>query len=319
MLAAMDRTLPIAERYAALDRLGRRQHGLVTTAQLERLGFDRHARGHLLDTHRLSPVRRGVYRCCGAGPSWRSAALAAVMAAGGEAVLSHHSAGALWGLFEEQDLMGDLHITSPAQVRLHGVRAHRRQLLPGDTSVRHGVAVTSIERTLVDLSETVPAKTTGGLLDEAVRRRYTSVGRVERRVVALEGLGRRRLGTIRRVLSERGAGYDPGANDWEQRMDRMWEQMGLPPAVRQYTITLPNGRKYRPDRAIVEERIAVDWNGYAWHGLRSDFERDIERRNALIAAGWTPLEFHSNQPARHICATVLRVHERQRATSLPAS
>jgi hypothetical protein len=285
------------------------------------MGFDANACKYLVRSGRLIRVRRGVYRLCGCRPTWRSAALAAVLAAGRGAVLSHASAAALWDLMEEQDLGGRLDLTAPGdrQLRLGGVTAHRRILLPTDVTWRFQVPVTSIERTLLDLADTEPAALVGRLLDEALRRRQTTMRRLVRSTQALDGHGRRNLAAARQLLADRGCDYQPGANDWEQEMDRMWDRLGLPAAERQYTITVAGGRRFRPDRAIVEERIAVDWNGYGTHGLRSHFESDIERRNLLIAAGWTPLEFHSNQTAAHIARIVLRVYENGRAASLAAS
>ncbi|MDA8047595.1 MAG: type IV toxin-antitoxin system AbiEi family antitoxin domain-containing protein [Actinomycetota bacterium] len=305
----------------ALDRTARSQHGLVSTAQLTGLGIDANARKYLLRTGRLVGVRRGVYRLCGSRPSWRSAAMAAVLAVGEGAALSHRSAAVLWDLMDEYDLEGVLHLTAPGdqQVRLAGVRAYRRLLPPGQVTRRHHIPVTSIERTLIDLAGTEPYPLTSRLLDDVLRRKLTSMGRWARSMAAIEGHLRPGLGSARRLLADRGFDYDPGANDWEQEMDRMWDRLGLPPARRHHTIALPNGTRCIPDRAILDARIAVDWNGYGVHGLRSHFESDIERRNLLIAAGWTPLEFHSNQAPAHIARTVLRVYERAIAASLPAS
>ncbi len=317
----MDTNHATKETFPKLDRLARGQHGLVTTTQLAAIGIEGDARRHLIRTGRLVPVRRGVCRLCGSRPTWRAAALAAVLAAGGGAVLSHHSAAALWGLMEEQDLEGRLHLTAPAlqQIRLTGVTAHRRLLLPGDVVRRHAIPATSVERTLLDLAEIDSATLTGRLLDAALRRRLTTMTRLMRATAALEGRGRRRMAPAQKLLADRSSDYRPGANDWEYGMDQLWDQLGLPPAERQYAIRVAGGRRFVPDRVLVEARITVDWNGYGQHGLRTQFESDIERRNLLIAAGWTPLEFHSNQTARHIARTVLQVYQAQCATSLPAS
>jgi hypothetical protein len=325
-------TSPVPRRAAPpsltveLGRLARRQYGLVTTDQARAAGLTHRMVAELQRKGWLVPARRGVYRLCGVAPTWRSAALAAVLAAGGDAVLSHYSAAALWEICDPNDLEGRLELTASRLVRLEGVTTHRHALGARDRTVRHGIPVTTVERTLLDLSEYEPARRVGGALDEAVRRRLTTIGRFGQALERHErGPGRRRgrgdgrLGTARAVVAARGPDYDPGANDWELAMDRLWDESGLPPCPRQYTIEVPGGRRYRPDRVLVDARITVDWNGYAWHGPRSAFERDIERRNLLIAAGWTPLEFHSNQTREHICATVLQVYRERMSASLPAS
>ena len=99
----------------------------------------------------------------------------------------------------------------------------------------------------------------------------------------------------------------------------LWDELGLPAAERQYDILLPGRRKLRPDRAIPAIKLAVEWNGFERHGLRSDFESDIERRNLLTRAGWTVIEFHSRQTPREICETVREVYERLSSTSVSAS
>jgi predicted transcriptional regulator of viral defense system len=115
-------------RYATLDRLACRQHGLVTAAQLAGLGYSPDEVRLLVATGRLIRVRRGVYRLCGVVPTWRSAALAAVLAAGERAVLSHRSAGVLWGLLDRHHEAGPLELIVPGRCRLQGVRAHRHRL-----------------------------------------------------------------------------------------------------------------------------------------------------------------------------------------------
>lgn len=121
------------------------------------------------------------------------------------------------------------------------------------------------------------------------------------------------------VLADRGAGeagYDPGANEWEQEMDRMWDQMGLPPARRQYRIRA-GSRSYIVDRAILELKIAVEWNGRAWHGSRSAFERDSNRRADLVQAGWLVIDFTPRSGWVRICRTVGRACQERRGAADP--
>ena len=291
-----------------VGRIARRQYGLITSRQLDQAGLNRNARQLLVRQGWLHPVRQNVYRLCGVQPTWRSTALAAVLAAGDDAVLSHYSAAALWELLDPEDLEGGLEITAPRLVRISGVVAHRHVLRRADQGRRSGIPTTGIERTLIDLSEHKSSRALGRLIDDVVRRDLTTIGRLELATERHRRRGGRSLGSVRDALGQRGASYDPGANDWEQEMDRLWEEMGLPPSERQYPILLPSGRKVVPDRVILDARITIEWDGYEYHGRRSDFERDLERRNELIAAGWTPLDFHSHQSPDEICRTVLAVY-----------
>jgi hypothetical protein len=210
------------------------------------------------------------------------------------------------------DLAGiDLELSAPRQVRIEGVTAHRRSLGRHDTTHRRRVPVTTIERTLADLAVTATPATLGRLVDEALRRRLTTT---ERLAAANRRLARRPP-AWRTVLAERGAGYDPGANDWEQRMDRLWDQAGLPPAVRQYRLRT-GGRTLVIDRAVVDLRIAVEWNGREYHGTRSGFDGDSARRSLLVRAGWLPLDFTTRTSPAELVQTV-RAAVAARLTATP--
>jgi very-short-patch-repair endonuclease len=180
-----------------------------------------------------------------------------------------------------------------------------------ERTTRFGIPVTTAERTLLDLAQTVPGVELGRLCDEGLRRRIVTLGRLHAVVRDHRGPGRRRLAPIHEVLALRIPGYDPGANDWELRMDRVWDQLGLPPAERQYRIRA-GGRTYQVDRAIVDERIAIEWNGYDPHGYRGQIDYDSDRAADLAAVGWYLLAFTSTSTPKRICAAVLALIEARR-------
>ena len=298
-----------------LDEIGRRQHGLVTTGQLARLGFTRKQVRMLVGSGAAVGMRRGVYRLCGTEPTWHAMALAAVLAAGAGAVLSHRSAGVLWGFLDRHDEASRLELILPNQRRLGGVRAHRHWLAVAERDRRDGIPVTCAERTLMDLADSVSPESLGRLCDEGLRRRVVTLGRLYAVVEAHGGSGRRRLAPIRAVLADRIEGYDPGANEWERRMDRMWDRLGLPPAERQYRIRVGR-RSFRVDRAIVDLKIAVEWMGYDPHGQRGHLDGDSDRRALLTAAGWCCLDFTSRSSPEFVGRTVTTVAaERRRGWS----
>jgi hypothetical protein len=305
-------------RYIEIAARARKQLGLITRRDLAGLDYTRRQIDHLIWSGHLVPVRRGVFRLCGAAPNWRVAAMAAVLAAGEGAVLSHRSAGVLWDMNDQHEGNGLLEITAPRMRRLQGVWAHRAGVGPKEVTRRFGIPVTTVERTLLDLANSVDAEELGRLCDEALRRRILTLAKLRAVVDAHQGPGRRKLKPILAVLGDRIPGYDPGANDWEFRMDRMWDEMGLPAAERQYRISI--GRKtYRLDLAIVGLKIAVEWNGFDPHGRRGNLDRDSDRRAALAAAGWYPLDFTSRSRPDIICKTVLAVVEERRRMFQDAS
>ncbi len=308
-------TQPNRARYATLDRLAATQHGLLTTAQLERAGVSRARRTHAQRTNQLVPVRRGVYRVMGMAMTWEGDVLAAVCAAGPPTMAAHETAGALWGL-TPRSAGRPIEVVGPRQLRLTGITAHRRVVPPAFRSLVRGIPVTSTAWTIVDLAATMAEEPLGKLVDEAVRARVVTMPKLWAAFRARVPDRPRGAEHIRAVLAERVGGFDPGANEWELRMDRQWDRLGLPAAVRQYEICVGRHR-YRPDRAIVELRIAVDWNGYTPHGERSAWDHDSVRRAELTAAGWQPLDFTAKASPAFICRIVGDVvTQRRRALGL---
>jgi very-short-patch-repair endonuclease len=186
--------------------------------------------------------------------------------------------------------------------------------LPGETTTRGRIPVTTVERTLMDLASSLDAVELGALCDAAQRRGILHYNRLVTVVRGHAGAGRRRLAPIHEVLADRVPGYDPAANDWERDMDRSWDRMGLPAAVKQHRIRIGH-RIFIIDRAIVDLKIAVEWNGFEHHGSRTAFDRDSDRRALLAAAGWFPLDFTSRSNPDLICRSVLAVvQQRLKAT-----
>src|SRR5947209_5774960 len=109
---------------------------------------------------------------------------------------------------------------------------------------------------------------------------------------------------MRVVLADRFGPYDPGGSDWERDMDRLWDRLRLPAAMRQYPVTA-NGHRYVLDRAIPHLKIGIEWNGFATHGLRSSFDYDSDRRADLTAAGWHMVDFTSRSSPERMMAAVL--------------
>ncbi len=298
-------------KYTEIDVRAGKQLGLITRRQLVDLGYTRRQIDHLTWSGHLVPVRRGVSRLCGTMPNWQMSAMAAVLAAGEGAVLSHRSAGVLWDMLDQHAEDGPFEITAPGMGRLDGVSAHRAAMDSKEMTKRFGIPVTTAERTLLDLAGCVEAEELGRLCDEALRRRILSIGRLRAVVDAHPAPGRRKLKPIVAVLGDRIPGYDPGANAWELRMDHLWDEMGLPAAERQYRVSIGR-RTYRLDRAIVDLKIAVEWNGFDPHGRRGHLDRDSDRRAALAAVGWYPLDFTSRSRPETICRTVLAVVDERR-------
>ena len=298
--------------------LAGRQMSLVSSRDLDHLRVGLALRRTWLRQGRLSVERPGVFRIAGAARTWRSGVLGATMAAGPDAVASHLTAAALHGLGPTiseavapvRVATRPFHVTSPRRLRLDDVAGHIHRLDTSDRAVSGGVPVTSLERTLWDLATMFDAAVLGRCVDEGIRR-GACLETLRCWAERNRGGGRLRRWPMRQVLGERLPDFDPGANPWEQGWDRWWEQSGLPEATRQYPVVVA-GRRYVLDRAIPALKLGVEWNGYAYHGRRSNFDRDSFRRADLMAAGWELIEVTSNWDPERLVAVVTAVVDRRR-------
>jgi hypothetical protein len=134
-----------------------RQHGVVTLEQLREAGIGRTEVTRRVQAGRLHRLHRGVYAVGHRSLSWRGRWLAAVLAEGDGAVLSHSSAVALWEFL--RPIQGPAHVTVGAARRPKpraGIVVHRsRTLTPRDITRRHGIAVTTPARAISDVRGTI--------------------------------------------------------------------------------------------------------------------------------------------------------------------
>jgi very-short-patch-repair endonuclease len=132
-----------------------RQHGLITAAQLADLGFDKHAVKRRVLAGRLHRVHRGVYAVGHPAISDFGRYLAAVLACGPGAALSHRAAAHLHGMRRYGGLP-EVTVPRTGAPRRAGMHVHTSTTLTPDTVTRrHGIPVTTPERTLVDLADVV--------------------------------------------------------------------------------------------------------------------------------------------------------------------
>jgi hypothetical protein len=154
-----------------LARLAARQHGLVTAAQLAEAGLTSGAVAKRVAAGRLHAKHRGVYAVGHARLSQHGRWMAAVLAAGEGAVLSHLAAAKLWEVWRRRIPAG-IDVTVPANRRNRaGVRVHRtRNLDPRDVTTHDGIPVTAVPRLLVDLSSVLTAPQLANVIHEAAFR-----------------------------------------------------------------------------------------------------------------------------------------------------
>lgn len=280
-----------------LDELiGRRaatQHGLVTRRQVLGVGSARQLQVRV-QRGSLIPVRTGVFRVAGAPETWEQHLLAAVFAGGEGTVASFRSAAWLWRLagFETPD---QLEITVPRRrrARLPGVQVHDSRVTGrAHRAVHHSIPVTSPARTLCDLTACCGLGAVARAVDDALRRKLTTVKKIERVFLDLANQGRRRSTFMRALLEERLEGFEPGDSPPEGKLYRWIVGAGLPMPRMQHWVRVGRHR-YRLDLAYPEQKIGIEYDGWDAHRTRTSFDSDAERDVILEDAGWRMLHFTS--------------------------
>lgn len=215
----------------------------------------------------------------GLGPE--ALALAAVLACGGGAILSHLSAAVFWGLVVATStpihvLRAGSHRRGPAGVCLH--RAVRIE--PSEVRDLRGVPITSPARTLLDLAAT--------LVDEGVLERAIDAARARRLVTAgeLTRVSRGRRPGVARMRAALADGPTFVRSEAERRLLAVIRAAGLP---RPRTNVRVAG--FEVDAHWSAARLVVEVDGYAFHSGREAFERDRLRDQRLQAAGCVVLRF----------------------------
>lgn len=137
----------------AVIRLAARQHGVITSAQLAAAGLSPTAVRHRVAQGRLRRLHRGVYLVASL-PAQFTAEMAAVLACGDTAVLSHQAAASLWQIRPRWRGVMDVTVTNGRSRPRAGIRVHRAANL--DRTRHHGIPVTTPARTLLDLAPHVP-------------------------------------------------------------------------------------------------------------------------------------------------------------------
>jgi very-short-patch-repair endonuclease len=263
-------------RGAALADLARRQHGVVSTAQLTDLGFAKATISGAVSRGRLHPVHRGVYAVGHTALTWDAHCLAAVLARPGS-VASHRTAAWIHGLLRYRP--ETIHLTAPTRQKAkRDFVVHFARLEPEDRWLVDGIPVTSPARTVLDLAAKEPRQKLDRLLERANERRLLD----RRRFEALAARAGGHPGRVKFATAL--AAYKPETatlrSDLEKRFRNLVIRAGLP---RPQTNVVVEG--YELDAYWEAEGFAVELDVYATHGSPRSFEADRERADDLLLAG----------------------------------
>jgi hypothetical protein len=170
-----------------------------------------------------------------------------------------------------------------------GLKVHWIDLAPRDITKIEGLRVTEMSRTLFDVASEVSHEVLEEALDDALRRGLVSLARMKLRLAEHEG---KRLPGVKRMRAliegRAGQGSIP-ESVFETRLLRLLSEAGLPRPVIQHEIKDSGRLVARVDFAFPQSMVAVEADGYRWHGGRRGWERDLARRTRLASLGWRVL------------------------------
>jgi very-short-patch-repair endonuclease len=271
--AVLESRLVVADRRALA--IAGRQHGVITAAQLVRAGHTRAAIRHRVKNGWLRRLHRGVYLVGPIEPPL-ARAMAATLACGDGALLSHYPAAVLWGLRPAP--AGTMHVTVAGRHRdgPAGVTVHRvERLHPADATRRHGIPVTAPARVLLDIA----AHVTPRELERATNEARTL------RLVSDHSLNAQ----FARYPRHRGGNALRAAESTEPRLTRSEAERRLLELIRAARLPEPETNVrlhgHEVDFHWPELDLVVEVDGYEFHSSRAAFERDRRRDAELHAHG----------------------------------
>jgi very-short-patch-repair endonuclease len=218
--------------------------------------------------------------------------MAAVLAAGPAAALSHRDAAALWGI--RPSTSGTVDVTATERCRRPGIHAHRARLRPDEVTEVGGIPVTTVARTLLDLAAVLPAAHVERAIERAEALKLAD--RVPLDALVERHRGRRGTAALRQ-MAESGIEAALTRSELEERFLTFLDAHDLP---RPEVNTLIEG--FEVDFLWRRQRLVVELDGHETHGTRAAFERDRERDRILQAHGWrvvriTWRQLHENPEA----------------------
>src|SRR4051794_4355981 len=288
----------------AVAGLARRQHGVVSRVQLVALGMTARAIEGRVKRGSLHAVHRGVYAAGQMSLTRNSRFMAAVLACGEGAALSHFSAAVLWGILDDRGQR--IHVTVEGNRRCRGVIVHRSPLA-GERVKREGIVVTMVGRTLVDLADVVrKRRTLERALDEA---EYLALDWQS----AAPRQGRRGCGLLISVLAD----HEPGTTRTLSELEEWFVEFCDARGIRRPEVNTVIER-YLCDFVWREQCVIVETDGKRAHGTRRAKRRDPVRDADLQIAGWRVMRIPSVRTSKEPDAVAEQL-QKLLATPAPAA
>ena len=298
-----------------------RQHGVLSLPQLLGCGLTASGVRKRVAAGTLFRIHRGVYALGRPDLTARGRWMAAVLACGPGAVLSHTAAAALHGIRSTAASRIDVTVPRPYLPTRPGLRVHRRtELTAADATNVDGIPVTSIPRTLLDLATLLTQPQLERVCDQAVLEEQFDL-RAMGELLA-RSRGHRGIRALRVVLARGDLGSNIPASGLERRFLQLCEDAGLPaPEVNRYLLL---GDEYhKVDFLWRAQRVVVEVDGCRFHSTGWQRRRDSRRDALLLAHGFLSARISEDEIdqrplcAVEIAATLLKTPAPSPADSTP--
>jgi hypothetical protein len=252
-----------------------RQQRNLTRAQLLAIGLGAKAIDYRVTHGRLYRSFPGVYSvgCPPITPLER--AMAAVLACGPGAVLSHGSALSLWGIWKRWDIPFD--VTTKLDRRPKGIKVHRNKLHPADITRHLGIPTTTLARALLDQAKTMKHKSLNRAVNNGRQAGYLNLDQL----VELVERNPLHPGTPAIEYCTGIAPERPSRSSFEDDFPAFCARYGLPEPEMNAIVC-----GHEVDALFGAEKVIVELDGWPFHSSRFSFEDDRERDAITTAAGF---------------------------------
>jgi very-short-patch-repair endonuclease len=256
---------------------------VVSRRQLSELGYSRSSVARRVEKRRLLRIHRGVYAVGHQRLTARGRWMAAVLASGTGAVLSHLEAAALHDLRPIGS--GRVDVTATSRHNLPGIRSHWTRTLDRDDCTKiDGVPVTTLARTYLDIAEVLNHRRLIEALEAGQRQNKLDVGALE--AVIARNPGRRGITPLQAAVAELADDPPLLQSDLERAFRALSRAHGLPEP--QYNVYVEG---LLVDAVWPEHRLVVEVDGWNYHRTKRSFEEDRRRDRKLLRARWRVARF----------------------------
>lgn len=261
-----------------IARRAEKQLGHITGTEARGFGLSRTQLQYRVRAQGWTKVMPGVFRLPGAPNTFESRLVATKLWLGRRGHFAGQTAAHILGLNG---------VSQPERIQVaiasgSGCRGlETRRLRPDDRPRLHNVTgfpLPPIERTLLECAATLDHETVGLALDDALRRRMTSVERLKGFLGSAGGKGLRGIKRLRLLVTARDENDERVRTIFETRMLRILKRIeGL--EIRPDFHVIAAGRSYYIDFYLPEGALGIECHSKKWHGTeRSKYDVVRDRR-----------------------------------------